>query len=418
MSDSLPVVELRRSVSLLATEWWLPVGGLAGYLLFGSWVVATGLAAQSVAPELLSRTVTTLGTTPVTGLLVFAALVWLLVPAVVAAWLLERQLSNGYGNLVAQYRLDNPGVLPAPSGAVMLVAGLVAVVVGPRPPVILVLLVASVHLLVRTIAFGRRVYSFSVPPLFSVFAGLSAGTLAAGWLVQAPTLPERVGEQVTRAGVGTVVESGLGAAGTTPETALGFLVAVPALLSGAYLSVQLVVGHQVRSKAPIAQPDKRAEQRYPIMPPVADSSRPGPPSRRVDDDSSAEGSSETATFGRSPAETEAKLQAAENGSAADGDTDEGTPAEQTADDESADDGSNEKESSQTQVFTTDEHITEGDDVVTTAEEADDDDGWIDDTAVFSPERGTSGSDECGACGESIPRESVTFCPNCGEQLRS
>jgi len=51
------------------------------------------------------------------------------------------------------------------------------------------------------------------------------------------------------------------------------------------------------------------------------------------------------------------------------------------------------------------------------EAADEDDGWVDDTAIFSPEGATSSDDECGECGEEIPRDSVTFCPNCGERVR-
>jgi hypothetical protein len=53
-------------------------------------------------------------------------------------------------------------------------------------------------------------------------------------------------------------------------------------------------------------------------------------------------------------------------------------------------------------------------------EEDDDDGWIDDTSVFSPDSATDGSSgSCEACGESLPGDSsVTFCPNCGQQIRN
>ena len=257
MSDSPPAAELRRSVALLATEWWLLVGVLAGYLVFGAWVVGTGLAVAAAAPSLTA----TVGTTTVTAATVFAALAWLLLPAAVVTWLFERRLSNSYGNLRSHYRFDHPGVLPAPSGVAVLVFVVAAAAVGPHPAVVALGALGSAHLLVRTVAFGRRVYSFSPRRLFPLLTGLSAIALAAGWLVHAPGLPGPVGATVRRAGVESVVDTGTAVVGTTPATALGALVAVPALLSGLYLVVQTVAARRVRARAPLAAPDKRAEQR-------------------------------------------------------------------------------------------------------------------------------------------------------------
>ena len=48
MSDRPPAAELRRSVAVLATEWWLVVGGLAGYLTVGLWVVGTEIGRAHV----------------------------------------------------------------------------------------------------------------------------------------------------------------------------------------------------------------------------------------------------------------------------------------------------------------------------------------------------------------------------------
>src|SRR6056297_3694947 len=326
MSDRPPAVELRRSVAVLATEWWLAAGGLAGYLTFAVWVIGTGLALGALAPGLATRTIATVGSTSVTGLLLLAAAAWLLLPAVVAAWLLDRQLSNVNGNLVSQYRIDHPGVLPAPSGGLVLVATAAALALGPRPPVFAVMAIGGVHLLVRTIAFGRRVYSFSPKPLFTAMSAVSALALAAAWLVHAPRLPAPVAAQVASAGVVAVVETGLGVAGVGSGTALGVLVSVPALLSGLYLAVQTLVARRVRSRAPLANPVKRAEQRYPIMPPAADSSRPGPPTP------STNGGASSSTTSASSTEPEFE------------------------DDEPGDDGvePTDDDSSHTQVFTTDE----------------------------------------------------------------
>jgi len=158
-----------------------------------------------------------------------------------------------------------------------------------------------------------------------------------------------------------------------------------------YLGTQALVARRVRAQAPLARPDKRAEQRYPIMPPVADSSRPGPPTPTAN--GSSAGTDESGT---------------PDSSGASGTADGGTA-------EPSDDGH-----SHTRVFTTDEPIPDdGEAVAAVAEDGDEpeEDGWIDDTAIFTPEGATSSADECGACGESIPRESVTFCPNCGERIQ-
>jgi cytoskeletal protein RodZ len=394
MSESPPGVALRRSVSLLATEWWLLLGGVAGYLLFGVWVVATGIALDTAAPSLATTAVTTVGATTLTAATLVAVVLWVVVPSVVTTWLFERHIANPHGNLLNHYRIDNPGVLPAPAGVAMLVFVAAAFVLGPIVPVVLLGAVASTHLLVRTIAYGRRVYSFSPRPLFSVMAALGAGALAAGWLVHAPGLPDALSQQVARAGVGSVVDTGLAIAGATPATALGVLVAVPAALSGLYLLAQLVAAKRVRAKAPLANPDKRAEQRFPIMPPVPANERPGataPPKPPSNDASDA---SETAD---SP-ESETPI-------------DDGTP---TSGDATSDD-----DTSHTRVFTASESTPEETANVTTLadEEEEDDDGWIDDTDVFSPDQGTGDTGECRACGDPLPSDaSVTFCPNCGQKI--
>jgi len=393
MSDTSAAVELRRSVAVLATEWWLAVGGIAGYLALTAWVIATGLALATLAPELATRPLTTVGATTVTGLIVLAAAAWVLVPAATAAWLLDRQLSNVNGNLVSQYRVDHPGVLPAPSGGLVVVATVVALVVGPRAPVLGLMAVAGVHLLVRTIALGRRVYSFSPKPLFTAISAVSGLALAAAWLVHAAQLPGPAGERVASAGVVTVVETGLDAAGVESGTALAVLVSVPALLSGLYLAAQALVAYRVRSRAPLATPVKRAEQRYPIMPPVADSSRPGPPTPSTSE-------SPPAPISSSP--------------------EPGTSEEHPSDDTETTPENSSDDGTHTRVFTTDEPIPDDEDAmaaVTGDSEVDEDDGWIDDTAIFSPDGATSVDGDCGACGEEIPRESVTFCPNCGERIR-
>lgn len=410
MSDSPAVVELRRSVSLLATEWWVPVGLLAGYLIFGGWVVATGIALANAVPALATTPVAAVGSTAITGRDVFALVVWVAAPALAATRLLDTRLSNSYGNLASQYRLDNPGALPAAPGVVLVLATLVALVVGPAAPVVAVLALASTHFLVRTVAYGRRVYSVSSRPLFGAMVATSGAALAAAWLVHGAGLPAPASAWVGQAGVGSVVETGLGVAGTTPGTALGVLVTIPALLAGGYLAVQTAVARRVRARAPLSAPEKRAEQRFPIMPPVSQQARAG-----AAETNGAGATSGTETPVSSPTGTETTETPVDDGA-----TDAG---EDGATDTGAGGATDEDDSSHTRVFTTDEAIPEDDELATAvAEESgagdDGDDEWIDDTSIFSPDDGTPDGDECGVCGDPLPEDkTVTFCPNCGQQIR-
>jgi len=421
MADRPPAVELRRSVSVLRTEWWLLVAAIAGYVLYGVWVLATGLAIDTLAPSVFDSA---------TGLAGVAIVVWLLLPAGVATLVLEQLLSNDYDNLVSQYRIDHPGVLPAPPGVVVLLVSLIALVLGPRPELLAVLAAASLHLLVRTIAFGRRSYSFSPRPLFPVLTAVTAVAFGAAWLVHAPGLPWGIGTQVAAAGVGPALKLGLGRAGVAPAAALGLLVTVPALLSGVYMALQAAVARRVRAAAPLADPEKRAEQRYPIMPPVADSSRPGPPtpttngsSASADAGDSSSGTAEPSGTAESSASSGTAESADPEGAAESAESGTTGSTADTAEEAGTDDASH------TQVFTTEEPIPDDEDMAAIADEdmaavdddgedeAETDDGWIDDTAIFSPDGATSATDECGSCGESLPDESVTFCPNCGERVR-
>jgi hypothetical protein len=216
---------------------------------------------------------------------------------------------------------------------------------------------------------------------------------------------------VARADVASLVETGTAIAGTTPATALGVLVAVPALLSGLYLLVQTLAARRMRSRAPLARPDKRAEQRFPIMPPVPAHERPGAtvsePSGPPTDDTSDDPAEVETDPDAEPASAETESDPVE----AESETDPEPP---------------EDDKSHTRVFTAEEPVPDGDAAPTQLadeadgddeDEADDDDGWIDDTSVFSPDRGSGDSGECESCGEALPADaSVTFCPNCGQKI--
>ncbi|GGN90669.1 zinc ribbon domain-containing protein [Haloarcula pellucida] len=397
MADRVLVAEFRRSISLLRSEVWVLTGALLGALCYGAWVLATGIAVGSATPGLASSVVTTVGDVTVTGLSVLALVLWVVVPAIAVSVLAGRRFRNEHGNLEKRYRLDHPALLLALPGLVMGGCLVATVTAGRSPAVTAIALVASVHLLVRTVAYGYRVYTLSVPRLFTASLAVGGAALAGGWLVAATVLAERsetAGGLVARSGLSSVVETGLTLAGVGPADALAVLVSVPALLATAYLAVQLVAGTVVRIQAPLSNPTRRPGQRFPIMPPVS------------------------------------RGDAGENGAVAVGsgsddgeaDTVDEVSAEDepdTTDDASADDRSH------TRVFTPDDPVPENSGTPTEVatvdgmghDEDDTDDGWEDDTAVFSFDREDSSPDVCEGCGETIAADAeVSFCPNCGERL--
>lgn len=397
MADRVLVAEFRRSISLLRSEVWVLTGALLGALCYGAWVLATGIAVGSAIPGLASSAVTTVGDVTVTGLSVLALVLWVVVPAIAVSVLAGRRFRNEHGNLEKRYRLDHPALLLALPGLVMGGCLVATVTAGRSPAVTAIALVASVHLLVRTVAYGYRVYTLSVPRLFTASLAVGGAALAGGWLVAATVLAERsetAGGLVTRSGLSSVVETGLTLAGVGPADALAVLVSVPALLATAYLAVQLVAGTVVRIQAPLSNPTRRPGQRFPIMPPVS------------------------------------RGDAGENGAVAvgsgsdDGEAD--TVDEVSAEDEPDTTGdASDDDRSHTRVFTPDDPVPENSGTPTEVatvdgmghDEDDTDDGWEDDTAVFSFDREESSPDVCEACGETIAADTgVSFCPNCGERL--
>ncbi|MFC7027817.1 hypothetical protein ACFQJ5_09885 [Halomicroarcula sp. GCM10025324] len=373
----------RDSVRLLASERRLVAGGLFAYLGYGLWVVVTGRLLQSSLPALDTATVVSLATVQLDSLSLVAVLLWVAVPALVATALLDRSLKNSRGNLESRYRFDHPSALLAPSGlAVLTLVGL-TVATGPSPSLLALTAVASAHLFVRTLAYGYRVYTFSVTVLFSVLTVLALSGLAVAWLLHAPTLGAlngTLGTQLAAAGVSSVAGTFVTASGTDAGTLLSLTVLVPAVLSAAYLVPQSILGLAVSLRAPLENPQPRPGQRYP-------------------------GNTRSVT-GHSG---DAPDPAATNGSGDTADAASEDPAGSTTDE-----GENEAEIQDTterpgtRVFTPDDPIPE----------SDEDDEWYDDTAVFTEDAASAGTpDQCPACRTDLPTETtVSFCPNCGERL--
>lgn len=389
---SLPA-ELRDSVRLFGAERWFFAGGVLATVGYGGWVLGTGTLADAVAPSLVGSVLFSVGSAPVDALTVLAAVGWVLVPALVAAALLNRALKNTRGNLASRYRFDHPSALVAPSGLVVLALVAVGATTGLSPLLAATGAVAAAHLFVRTLAYGYRVYTFSVPPLLSLFSVLAAASLAVASLVHAPvlgTLSGPLGDRLAAAGVVSVAETMVAASGADAGTVRSAAVMGPAVLAAAYLVPQSVAGLVVARRAPLENPQPRPGQRYPSVGrrTAAPSAVAGGPGR---DDGAAE--TDAAPDESTPAEA---------------DTAEGTD-EAPADSD---------ESGGTRVFTPDQPLPEETAADETAADGTTADEWFADTAVYTDDAtGKGTSDRCPACHADVPADgSARFCPNCGERL--
>lgn len=409
-------LELRESAALLRAETWLFVGVGLAWVTYGGWVLATGLLMETLGLE--GTVLATIEGVAVSMRTALAAGVWLVGPSLATVVLLNRRLRNSYGNLVDAYRLDHPSLLLAIPGSVLLGCLLLTVTLGQRRPLTVVALFGTVHLVVRTVAYGHRVYTLSVPPLLSVLVFVSAASLGTGWLIQpvnAPGGSSTLSPWLARAGVGPVAETALQLTGVQPSQATPLFIAVPGVLASAYLLFQLLAGTIVRIRAPLSNPQRRPDQRFPIMPPVGgpqngdetpvpdqnvgvepDSpEQAGDGTNTADDGSAEESPGHTGTRVFSPdeapqAKPPAHESAQDNVWSSDEDTGPGAAAKDSG--------------TETEPETAGTEDTNGTD-----------EAWMDDTSVFTPGGRDAGQSYCGECGESLPPDADT-CPSCGDPV--
>ncbi|MHC3381094.1 zinc-ribbon domain-containing protein [Haloarcula sp. H-GB5] len=412
-------LELRESAALLRAETWLFVGVGLAWLVYGGWVLATGLLLAQF-PGLERTVLATLAGRTVTLRTVLAAGLWLVGPSLATVVLINRRLRNRHGNLADAYRLDHPSLLLAIPGSVLLGCLLLSVILGQLWPLTVVVLFGTVHLVVRTVAYGHRVYTLSVPPLLSLLVFVSAVSLSTGWLVQMDTasgVSPALSPWLTQAGISPVVEIALKLTGVQPAQATPIFIAVPGVLASAYLLFQLLAGTPVRIRAPLSNWQRRPDQRHPIMPPAGSAQngteRPtaqeavdaAPDSREQtgtdteDDDSDAESPGHTGTRVFSPDEAQAaEPPAHESGQGNAPPSGAATEPEATVDDTGT--------GADSETAGTDDT----NETTSTTDEA-----WMDDTSVFTPGGRDAGQSYCSECGESLPPDADT-CPSCGDPV--
>ena len=435
--------ELVSSLRLAAREEGRVFGGgllaLASYAL---WVGLSGAALTFAADALNVSLSPQPWSDAKTGIVAVALVAWVLAPALLATRLLIGQLTNTSGNIAQRYRYDHPAVLLAPS-AVLLVVAVAATVAldGPPWPVFVVLVFAALFLLVRTVAYGYRVFSLSVPWALASAAALSFLSLAVALLTGGAVLAGRQEYlvSVTEGVVGTlgvggavwVADGGVTVAGATLPAAVTVAVAVPVGLSVLYLVVQTLASVVNRTREPeVPRSELRTGQRYPeftrpttTVKGTAGGSSSGArstaPSSSVSTDSTG---SPTSGSSQGPSSSPTDPSPGTAGSAAAeraGDSTDDSPTVDTgpADPQVTDDVSN------TRVYTPPGDDDDGEDPLSSgagpgaeSKGAGTDGGSTGSSAAGASDAApTTENDACPECGESQDPDAV-FCSACGAAL--
>lgn len=159
--------ELAASVRLLAgAERRLFAGLLVGAVGYLIWITGTGVAAGQFVTAVVGPVSVDPWSAEAAGLTALLALLWVVGPSLLAVRLVVGALTNLRGNIDQRYRLERPLVLLVPPLAALVVVLAVTVARGTVGPAVLVALgFVNVVLLIRTVAYGYRVYSLSVPLL-------------------------------------------------------------------------------------------------------------------------------------------------------------------------------------------------------------------------------------------------------------
>ena len=188
----------------------------------------------------------------------------MVLPSVVAVRYVVGHLTNLRGNVEQCYRFERPLVLLGPPAVFLLGALGVAAVRGPVGPVTLIALgAANIVLLVRTMAYGYRVYSLSVPRGLQALLFLATVAVSLGVVSRTASLAGQealVESTASRYGLGGDV-----ALGSVSVPLLGLVAATaPGIVAVSYVWVQVFASLVVRIRRPdVPRSTIRAGQRYP-----------------------------------------------------------------------------------------------------------------------------------------------------------
>ena len=399
--------ELADSFRLLGREeQWLLSDLLIGTVAFVLWVAATALLATKLGVAVGVPLSFEAGDPLSTTALAFAGVLWVAVPALAGVVHLRKRLLNLRGNVEQHYRFDYPATLLAAPLVVLVGSILAGVAFGRFPVTLFVVLFASTYLLlVRTLAYSYRVYSFSHPLVVLVAALVTFATQFTAVLQYVAAATGRqalVDAAITTLGLPSSAATDVGVGGMSVPASFALATLAPLALVACYLGVQSLVSSTVWLRKPSVDRSKmRTGQRYP---PFLDATAAA--QTRV---SSTDGGSQQAAGTET---TPTPIQTTENAGSAGGDD-----ADADLDDVS-----------HTRVFRPpsggdDVGVPPGSDSVDVSSGSDDvdvspgsDDDARDGGHSTRSSRGGDG-DRCDACGTSFDVDmQVSFCPNCGTSL--
>ena len=428
--------ELASSVRLAVTdEARLFGGGLLALAVYALWLGLSGAALTFGANALDVSLAPRPWTGGKTGLAAVALVAWVLVPAAVGAGLLVSQLTNRSGNIAQRYRYRYPAALLVPP-AVLLAAAAAVTVALTRPPwpVFVVLVLAALFLLVRTIAYSYRVFSLSVPWALWVAAGLSLLALSVALLTGGAAVAGRDGflVAVTEAFAGRLGVNGavwlvngrVPVAGVTLPAAVAVAVAVPAGLSVLYLLVQTLAGVVNRLRKPdVPRSELRTGQRHPdfVRPTTAragDTTGSGPGAPGIATSSGGSGGSGGSVSGAGSGATAGSTTGSTSSASNSGSGSPGSPAGSQPDSADPGDGrteDNPKDSPTVDTGPTDPQVTE--EVSNTRVYTPPDDGDSDPSSFGADSTGSGDTTDhsCPECGHSYD-PGAGFCSACGAAL--
>lgn len=377
--------------SVVTREWRLFAGMVLGLIAYVFWVAITASALSQLASFADVPTSVDPWTEQATGLTVVGLLLWILIPAIAAAGLVVREVTNIRNNLEKYYRI-HPLLLLAPPLVLFACCGIALVVVGPDNSVALAAgIVAAVLLQIRTLTYSYRTFSLSLPRVQQLGLFVTAlvviltlfleGAIAIGNEQFITDVVSGFGDELGLASLSDLLETTEVGDFSVP-TLPGIAIAVPVGLSLGYVFVQMIVGQVVRFRGKkVPRSELRTGQRYPEF------ARPTTNQTSSSTNPTAASSNRTSTTSTTTSGNSTQSSKTTGSSQSAGSVDDTTSQAGTEggdDDETA-------EVTHTRVFTPD---TEDDQTEIVGEDADE-------TCPYCDAELDTGADSCPNCGASL-----------------
>lgn len=262
--------ELTESSQLAVhEEQWFLGDLLLAVVGFVGWVAATGALTAIGAREAGVTIAIEQESTRTQAILAGAIVAWIVLPALAATFRLRSRITNVSDNVEKRYRFESPGALLWPAVPLLVIAAVATLVSPVQWPAFVLAFVAGAHLLVRAGAFSYRVFAFSYPILIYVASFLTFALYAVTGVFQlGAVVGERrmVVDAIAVLGIPIDVYGTVGPGEVAVPTVRAVAAAVPVVLVGAYLAIQLLGAAYVRHIEPtVDRGSLHAGQRNPFQ---------------------------------------------------------------------------------------------------------------------------------------------------------